>query len=130
MLCGDGTLCTTDVSGQQIGRTVKNQFNLYADFNGEISNEWGWYARADYIYRDKSPTRSANLQFIDDWSVVNARLGLTNDTWDIALWAKNLFDEGYVTSQIRQPRLNDFVSPTTVIEANLRQVALTVAYRM
>jgi iron complex outermembrane receptor protein len=129
-LCGDGTLCTTSVGGQQVGRTVKHQFNMYADFHQELSNDWRWYARADYIFRGESPTRSANLQFIDDYTIVNARVGLANEHWDVALWAKNLFDEGHVTSQIRQPRLNDFVSPTTVIESNKRQVALTVAYRL
>ena len=128
-LCGDGTLCTTDVGGQQVGRTVKTQFNLYANFHGELANNSRWYARADYIYRDRSPTRSANLQFIDDWSIVNARVGWANENWEVALWAKNLFDEEYVTSQIRQPRLNDFVNPTTVIQGETQQVALTVSYR-
>ena len=106
--CGDGTLCSTDVGGQQVGRTVKNQLNLYADFHTQLSKGWGGYARADYIYRDKQPTCSANLQFIDDWRIVNARVGIANENWDIALWAKNLTDEGNVTSQISQPRLNDF----------------------
>jgi len=129
-VCGDGTLCTTDVGGQQVGRTVKNQLNLYADFHSQLTQGWGWYARADYIYRDSQPTRSANLQFIDSWNIVNARIGITNEKLDIALWAKNLTDEGNVTSQIRQPRLNDFSLPTTVIEANLRQVAVTVTYRL
>lgn len=127
-LCGDGTLCTTSVGGQQVGRTVKTQFNLYANYNFEMANNTRWYARADYIYRDKSPTRSANLQFIDDWNIVNARVGWTDGNWDIALWAKNLLDEEYVTSQIRQPRLNDFVSPTTIIQANTQQIALTFSY--
>ncbi|MFK7888415.1 MAG: TonB-dependent receptor [Gammaproteobacteria bacterium] len=128
-LCGDGTLCTNSVGGQQVGRTVKTQFNLYGNFHRDLANDWRWYARADYIYRDESPTRSANLQFIDSWSIVNARVGFANEKWDVAFWAKNLFDEEYVTSQIRQPRLNDFVSPTTVILGNTQQLALTVSYR-
>ncbi len=128
-LCGDVTLCTNSVGGQQVGRTVKTQFNLYANYNYEMANNSRWYARADYIYRDKSPTRSANLQFIDEWNIVNARVGWANENWDVALWAKNLLDEEYVTSQITQPRLNDFVSPTTVIQANTQQIALTLSYR-
>lgn len=118
------------VGGQQVGRTVKNQLNLYADLHSQLVGDWGWYFRTDYIYRDKSPTRSANQQFIDDWNIVNARFGVANEHWDIAVWAKNVFDEEYVTSQIRQPQLNNFVSPTTVIQGSLRQVALTVTYRL
>ena len=129
-LCGDGSLCSTSVGGQQVGRTVKNQLNLYADLHSRLAGDWNWYARADYIYRDKMPVRSANLQFTGSWSIANARLGVANEHWDIALWAKNLFDDEYVTSQIRQPRLNDFVSPTTVIQGSLRQIALTVTYRL
>lgn len=129
-VCGDLTLCTLDVGGKQVGRTVKNQFNFYADLHARLAGDWNWYARADYIFRDESPTRSANLQFIDDWNIVNARVGVANENWDIALWAKNLFDEDYVTSQIRQPLLNNFSRPTTVIEGNQRQIVLSVAYRL
>jgi len=129
-VCGDQTLCTLDVGGQQLGRTVKNQLNLYADLHSQLAGEWSWYARVDYIYRDKSPTRSANLQFVDEWNIVNAREGVANEHWDISLWAKNLFDDEYNTSQIRQPRLNDFSRPTTVIQGNLQQIALTVTYRL
>jgi len=130
-LCGDGTLCSTDVGGKQIGRTVKNQLNLYADLRSGLGGGgWDWYGRVDYIYRDDQPTRSANLQFIDSWNILNARLGVANEHWDIAVWGKNIFDEEIVTSQIRQPRLNDFVSPTTVIQGNLSQYALTLTYRM
>ncbi len=129
-ICGDGSLCTTNVGGQQVGRTIKNQYNLFVDLHAGLTSDWSWYARADYVYRDEQPARSANLQFIDDVTLVNARFGIANDHWDIAIWAKNLFDEDYVTSQIRQPRLSDFVSPTTVIEGNQRQVALTFSYRL
>ncbi len=123
-------LCSTDVSGNQLGRTVKNQLNLYLDMSRQLSQDWDWYARADYIKRGGSPTRSANRQWVESRELVNARFGVQNERWDIAVWGKNIFDEGYVTSQIRQPQLNDFSRPTTVILGNGRQLALTVTYKM
>ncbi|MBT8421966.1 MAG: TonB-dependent receptor, partial [Gammaproteobacteria bacterium] len=124
-----GGLCSTDVSGKQLGRTVRNQLNLYADVNRQLSQDWDWYARADYITRSGSPTRSANLQYIKRRSLVNARIGVQNENWDIAIWGKNILDEDYVTSQIRQPTLNNFSRPTTVILGNGRQLALSIGYK-
>jgi len=68
--------------------------------------------RVDYSYRSDYYTSVDNIQskelvsgdsvqsgWVDDTSIVNARLGLLSDegTWDVALWVKNLTDKSYLT---------------------------------
>ena len=40
--------------------------------------------------------------------MVNGRISLLNDDrWDVSIWAKNLFDERYVTQGINQSALGN-----------------------
>ncbi len=52
----------------------------------------GEYTRTGEIWYDQRNAANTEREPID---IVNARLGLGNDTWEIALWAKNLLDEDY-----------------------------------
>jgi|GEM_PF-287680 len=128
-VCVDPTFCSTDVSGRQLGRTVENTFTAFVDFTAPLANGLEIFGRADYSYQDESPSRPLGLQFLDERSLVNAKVGINSDAWELSLWAKNLFDEEYVTSQIRQPRLSDFTSPTTVLQGDGRVVGLTGTIR-
>ena len=98
-----------DVVGQQLGRTHKHQFNASGILHGPLGMNWGgggweWYARADYSYLSEAPSRLMNVQFIPERSLVNMRAAIRNEAWELALWARNLFDEGYVTGQSQEPR--------------------------
>jgi len=128
-ICTDPSLCSTNVAGQQLGRTVKNTFSAYLDVVQPLANGLDIFGRIDYSYRDESPVRAANLQFIDSRQLVNANIGLSAESWELSLWARNLFDENYVTSQIRQPRLSDFTSPTTVLQGDGRIVGVTGKFK-
>jgi outer membrane receptor protein involved in Fe transport len=37
---------------------------------------------------------------VPERTLVNARVGLTSERWDISLWSKNLFDEEYVSNSL------------------------------
>jgi outer membrane receptor protein involved in Fe transport len=50
--------------------------------------------------------RSANAQFIDAYSITNVRAGIINERYEVAVWARNLFDEDYLTAVSFQPRFN------------------------
>ena len=108
-LCGtDASICPngTDVSGKQLGRTIENQFNFNIEYQAQLTGDWEWYARGDFAWLDEQPVRSANVQFLDSYSVVNARIGIISERYEIALWSKNLFDEDYLTAVSFQPRFN------------------------
>ncbi len=107
--CGvDTSICPngTNVGGQQLGRTVKSMWSLYASANGELGSGWDWFARTDVAYKDKQFASAINKNFIGDYTLVNARVGVENSRFEISLWSKNLTDEKYLTASSAQPRFH------------------------
>lgn len=107
--CGVGpSICPngTNIGGQQLGRTSKNQFSVYAQLDGQLTADWSWFLRSDVAYRDEQPTNAINTAFLDSFTIVNARLGVETDRYEIALWSKNLTDEAYLTASSNQPRFH------------------------
>ena len=114
-----------DVGGNQVGRTVKNQFTTSIDVEAPLTNDLDWYWRVDYTYQDESPIRSTNLQFLPSREIVNTRFGITHEDYKFSFWAKNLFDEEYARSALRQPIVTDFSSPTAVLQGDGRTLGIT-----
>lgn len=107
--CGvDASICPngTDVGGRQLGRTVKNMWSAYVAANGRLSERWNWFGRADIAYKDDQFLSAINRGYIGDYTLVNARVGMENERFEIALWAKNLTDEDYLTANSGQPRFH------------------------
>lgn len=107
--CGvDSSICPngTNVGGQQLGRTVKNMWSAYVSANGQLTAGWDWFARADAAYKDDQPINGINAGFLGEYTLVNARVGVENDRFEVALWSKNLTDEEYLTASSAQPRFH------------------------
>lgn len=107
--CGvDSSICPngTDVGGQQLGRTVKNMWSAYVAANGPLRSGWNWFGRADVAYKDDQYLSAINAGFIGEYTLVNARVGVENERFEIALWSKNLTDEDYLTANSAQPRFH------------------------
>ncbi len=101
-----------DVSGQQLGRTVREQYNAFAQYGLPFGGgTWSWYARADWAHLGRQPVSALDVQFIDSYSIVNARVALVSDRYEIAAWGKNLADESYVTATSQQPRFHTGAVP-------------------
>ena len=70
-------------AGFQLTQPISDTLDLLArgEYNrtGEV-----WYDQRNALNTERSP--------ID---IVNARLGVGNDTWELALWSRNLFNERY-----------------------------------
>jgi iron complex outermembrane receptor protein len=70
-------------AGFQLTQPINDRLNFLArgEYNriGEI-----WYDQRNALNTERSPV-----------DLVNARVGVGNDTWEIALWSRNLFDEDY-----------------------------------
>ena len=114
-----------DLSGEPLPGVPKWTYSLGADGNlplGEFDGrELELYTHADYSHRSSFNTQNNGSNSIwaqvPGYGLVNARLGLrtADGLFDIALWAKNLFDKNYfnslsaantgvVTGQIGEPR--------------------------
>jgi outer membrane receptor protein involved in Fe transport len=97
---------TYEVGGNQLGRTIEHQFNGFVELGSQLTGDWDWYARIDVSWQDEQPVRSLNAQFLDSYTLVNARAGVMTDRWEVAIWSKNLLDEDYLTAVSAQPRFH------------------------
>lgn len=82
----------------------------------------GLFMRADVLGTGRFYTDSENTQEVSAYETVNLKVGYEWEHYDIVLWAKNLFDETYVTS-----RVNYFGS--LVQDGAPRSVGLTFTWR-
>lgn len=129
--CGvGGLLCAVpgDVGGRQLARTVNHQYSAFVDFEDELANGWSWYAHADVARLGNQYLDALNVTEIGAHTVVNARLGLAGERWDLALWGKNLGDEEYITGITNQPKFHT----GNVVETTFgdrRRYGLTLTWR-
>ena len=61
-------------------------------------------------------------------TLVDMRAALLNDSFEVALWAKNMTDESYVNSQALQPSL-DGNRAIDAYQGDGRRVGVTATYR-
>ena len=113
--CGvDGSICTAgidpqgrpsiDVSGNRLGRVPQHQANFGINLDGKFgSGDLGWYARSNVLYQSENYARSINALTYGERTLVNLRLAVLTDSWEIAFWGKNLLDEEYLAAQALQP---------------------------
>lgn len=57
-----------------------------------IRGELGWFARTDAVWESKRPTGAANLMWIDERTIWNARVGLENSRWTLTGYVNNILD--------------------------------------
>lgn len=107
--CGtDLSICPNgpDVSGQQLGRTVKQQVSAYVLVQAPMAAGWDWSLRTDMAAQGSQPTNAIGTATLSGFAIVNSRLSFNSDRYEIALWAKNLFDRDYLTASSNQPRFH------------------------
>jgi iron complex outermembrane recepter protein len=75
---------------------------LTATIGGLYRHETGFFAGADVSYTDgffsNGDLANSSGQFVDGFTLVNAQFGYETEWLTIAAFAKNLFDEDYLTS--------------------------------
>lgn len=106
-LCASLAACPTteiysaNIAGRAIPRAPKQQFTAGATFRQPIGSLQGKeteiVARADFSHTGKAYTDNTNTAFVGARDLVDASIGLSNETWSLRFWVKNLFDKQYVS---------------------------------
>lgn len=82
-----------DASGRTLTRAPENSYNLTASY--EIG---AWDFRLDFIHNDEQTTDYIDLRTIaEEYDLIDARIGWTSDNFEVAVWARNLTDEDYIS---------------------------------
>jgi len=99
-LNADGVTC--DRSGDDVSSNPENVLVLTANQDFNLSSTLTGFIYGEYIYTDSRMTDLNNDPEKEDGSfaLVNLRAGLRFEQWDaeLTLWARNVFDEEYVTT--------------------------------
>ena len=100
LVCDDVVCATSgDIGGNQMERQSKWQATLAAEWRDELALSFAqeYYFRADLGYQSKQYAESVNLSWAPERTIVNASIGIVGETYEAQLWARNLFDEQYVS---------------------------------
>lgn len=97
----DDVVCNSngDISGNDIERASPTQASAGVQWDAEIP-QWdgSYFLRADASWQAKFFADSANTVVIPSRTLVNARAGINVGNFDVSIWARNLFDENYVSN--------------------------------
>jgi iron complex outermembrane receptor protein len=130
---GDGVVDgqAPDISGNQLRRTSKHTAAFTAELIKPLSdNGLDWMTRLDVSYRSEQPTDLEATQWAPDRTLVNLKLGLQNEQYDITLWVENLFGEDSIEST--QTFISNFNSRryfTSAININDTRMGVTARFR-
>ena len=134
-----------DVTGNDLPLAPEFQASVGADYYTPIEGTGlNLTAHVDYTYTssafntvdnvrsasatDPATGNSANFNwgFADARALVNARLSIgdEDETWELSLWARNLFNNDYVANTNR-----DFFGTLTAIQGDPRTYGLELSYR-
>ena len=87
-----------DASGNTIPFAPENTLSASVDMDFPLDRAFDAYARLDYSLVDKqfADARNSVERIIPKYEIVNARVGIQSDRYDLALWVRNALDEKYV----------------------------------
>jgi len=88
--------CSADVGGKQLARTTKTQFTVTGNVSIPLTDTFEGFIRADYSYQSGKSSLSLNYDDQGTISLVNARIGITSKSYELALWSRNLLDTKYL----------------------------------
>ncbi len=82
-----------DASGRSLTRAPEATYNLVAAYElGAFDFRLG-FSHSDEVTTDYIDQRT----IAEEVDLLDARIGWSNETWEIALWGKNLTDEDYIS---------------------------------
>ncbi len=88
-----------DLSDERLPNAPRHTLSLVADYAYPVLDDFAdAYIRTEYSYTGSFTTTAAvDREFLDSFDVVNLRLGLRAERFDVELFVENLFDEKYIT---------------------------------
>ncbi len=106
----DSATMTCDRSGEALPYNPEDRFNLGITQNFPIgANEL--FIRAEYSHTSEFLSDGDNdpLTRMDDFGILNVRVGLNIDSWNstLTLWGRNVTDERYYTGSFDPPLLDN-----------------------
>jgi outer membrane receptor protein involved in Fe transport len=91
---GGEAFCALDLSGHDLERQAPNAFSGNFGYVRPLPNGLTeWFVEGDASYTDKRYLDADNYNYFDSFWLVNFRVGLQTDTWDVVVFLDNAFDD-------------------------------------
>jgi iron complex outermembrane receptor protein len=97
-------------------------------YDTPLTNDWRGYAQLDGVYRSTQYASVANLAETGDRTVVDLRLGLVTDSWEIAGFVTNLFDDDTALNVSPFVNVQTFARNFIVAVPDPRQYGIRIRY--
>lgn len=96
----DGVVCARDgdVSGRELARSPATQWNVGAEYSGQVSADIDFFLRADLTGQSEMWVSELNLATVSPRRLLSLRAGFGWNDFSLDLWATNAFDEEYVSN--------------------------------
>jgi iron complex outermembrane recepter protein len=119
-----------DLSGNDLAFAPKVTGWLAAQYGFAIADHWDLVMRGEATYRDdmEGNPENSDTSRIEGYTLFNARVGLRNQRFEVALWGNNLADERYANFRQSVPKLLLGYQETTVTFAAPRSYGVTLTY--
>jgi len=116
-------------SGQDLNNLPKFNTNTQLRYNTGLSNGWQFFSNLSWTWRSASDGEGVTRSYNDALNFVNLNLGVTDGSFIVSLWGKNITDE--IAGQLPGQRENG--DPTQPPALSLpftpgREVGLTLGY--
>lgn len=110
----DDIVCNSngEIGGNMLERSPEWQFALGTQWAADIDQDFSYFVRGDFSYQSSHFVNQINTAIAPGRTVVHARIGLSyRDRFSLDLWARNLFDEKYVSNSLAiiQPFSNNII---------------------
>jgi iron complex outermembrane receptor protein len=86
-------LGTDNLKGTRSSRFPEWSGNFSTSYKRALTSGWDLIARGDVTYTGEVFTGTGNLASIDDFTLVNGRVGIEKQGLHLSVYVKNLFDE-------------------------------------
>ncbi len=90
------------LNGKRLPFQGKTQYNVYFDYDKQVSDGWGFFAQGNFNWVGKRNTLWTldPIAEVDSVGLLSARIGgrFNNDRLEVALFGNNLTDEKYQTA--------------------------------
>ena len=91
--------CNLDLSDNELEFAPENSFIFGTQIRDTLADTgFDWFVESDVVYQDERWTSAFNTVKLDDYTVVDFRVGVANETWEALVYVDNAFDDDALQS--------------------------------
>ena len=92
--------CEIDLSGNELEYAAPHTLVGTANYRRPWNSQFDWFVETNVKYQDERWQRFYNTVKFDDYSVVDLRLGVASERWEVTAFVNNLFDDDTIKTAI------------------------------